>query len=98
MAQEYDNTNSILVAKNDKKGNEKAPDYRIALDVEGSPFVGGLWLRKSDKFITDANPSGAYMSGKVEPKRVTGESVSQPVKISNTNVPKEEDFEDSIPF
>ena len=93
MAQEYDNTNAILVTKNDKKGNEKAPDYRITLDVDGSPFTGGIWLRKSDKFISDVNPTGAYMSGKVEPKRVNGEQ-SKPVSKADPM----DDLDSEIPF
>jgi hypothetical protein len=97
MAQEYDNTNSILVTKNDKKGNDKAPDYRITLDVNGSPFTGGLWLRSSDKFASDINPKGSFMSGKVEPKRVNGDSLSVPAKTSKAS-DQMDDLESDIPF
>ena len=57
----YDNSNTIAVFKNDKKGNEKAPDYRIVLNVEGQDYTGGLWLRESEKV-------GKYMSGQISKK------------------------------
>ena len=50
----YDNTNSGVLFKNDKKGNEKAPDYKGKVNVEGNEKDIAGWIRegKSGKFIS----------------------------------------------
>ena len=50
----YDNTNSIVLFKNDKKGNEKAPDYKGKGNIDGKDKVAAGWIRegKSGKFIS----------------------------------------------
>ena len=47
MAEQYDNTNSGAIFKNDKKGNEKAPDYKGKINVDGKDKQIALWLRES---------------------------------------------------
>jgi hypothetical protein len=50
----YDNTNSGVLFKNDKKGNEKAPDYKGKVNIEGKEKDIAGWIRegKSGKFIS----------------------------------------------
>jgi uncharacterized protein (DUF736 family) len=50
----YDNTNSGVLFKNDKKGNEKAPDYKGKINVNGKELEIAGWVRegKSGKFIS----------------------------------------------
>jgi len=50
----YDNTNSGVLFKNDKKGNEKAPDYKGKVNVNGKELEIAGWVRegKSGKFIS----------------------------------------------
>ena len=50
----YDNTNSGVLFKNDKKGNEKAPDYKGKVNIEGKDKDIAGWIRegKSGKFIS----------------------------------------------
>ena len=50
----YDNANSGVLFKNDKKGNEKAPDYKGKVNVEGKEKDIAGWIRegKSGKFIS----------------------------------------------
>jgi uncharacterized protein (DUF736 family) len=50
----YDNTNSGVLFKNDKKGNEKAPDYKGKVNIEGKEKEIAGWIRegKSGKFIS----------------------------------------------
>jgi hypothetical protein len=50
----YDNTNSGVMFKNDKKGNEKAPDYKGKVNIEGKDKDIAGWIRegKSGKFIS----------------------------------------------
>jgi uncharacterized protein (DUF736 family) len=57
----YDNTNSIVLFKNDKKGNEKAPDYKGKGNIDGKDKVAAGWVRKSEKgtnyiFISFSEP------------------------------------------
>lgn len=50
----YDNTNSGVLFKNDKKGNEKAPDYKGKVNVGGKDMEIAGWIRegKNGKFIS----------------------------------------------
>lgn len=58
-----DNQGSIF--KNDKKGNEKAPDYKGTINVAGKDFSISLWVKESAK--------GKFFSASIqEPYRATG--------------------------
>ena len=46
--------------KNDKKGNEKAPDYRGELNIGGTTYKLAGWIKDGQR--------GKWMSLKVEPK------------------------------
>ena len=50
----YDNTNSAVLFKNDKKGNDKAPDYKGKGNKDGKDFELAGWVRegKNGKFIS----------------------------------------------
>lgn len=50
----YDNTNSGVLFKNDKKGNEKAPDYKGKINVNGKDYDLAGWLRegKTGNFLS----------------------------------------------
>jgi uncharacterized protein (DUF736 family) len=45
----YDNSNSAALFQNDKKGNEKAPDYKGKGQVYGKDVELAAWVRKSEK-------------------------------------------------
>lgn len=45
----YDNTNTGVLFKNDKKGNYKAPDYKGKIDVDGRPLEIAAWIREGRK-------------------------------------------------
>jgi hypothetical protein len=62
MNQQYDNTNSGALFRNDKAGNEKRPDYKGSLNIDGVDYWLSAWLR--DK----KDGSGKYMSLKAERK------------------------------
>ncbi len=81
---EYDNTNSGALFRNDKKGNDKAPDYKGNLNVDGKEKQIAAWLKTSAKGVK-------YMSLSVsEPYQAQGDAVQQ----SATAIEIEED----IPF
>jgi hypothetical protein len=42
----YDNKNTGILSANDKAGNEKRPDYRGFLDVDGKAFELSGWIRR----------------------------------------------------
>ena len=49
MEKQFDNTNRGVIFKNDNKGtNEKAPDYRGKINVDGKDKEISLWIRKSN--------------------------------------------------
>ena len=54
---EYDNTNTFTLFKNDKNGNEKAPDYSGKINVNGKDMQIAAWIREGKK--------GKFMSGKI---------------------------------
>jgi uncharacterized protein (DUF736 family) len=68
----YDNSNSAALFANDKKGNEKAPDYKGKGQVNGKDVDLAAWVRKSEKgtsylSITFSEPykkEGAFKSEK----------------------------------
>lgn len=45
--QQYDNTNAGVIFKHDKKGNDKAPDYKGKVNVDGKDKQIALWVKKS---------------------------------------------------
>lgn len=55
----YDNNNKITLFKNDKKGNEKAPDYRGTTTLNNQEYKVAMWVRTSAA-------GTKYMSGTVE--------------------------------
>lgn len=57
---DYDNTNSGVLFKNDKEGNEKRPDYKGSINVGGTEFWLSAWIKDSAK--------GKFMSLSVQPK------------------------------
>jgi len=43
----YDNTNSGVLFRNDKKETEKHPDFKGTLDVEGQEYWISSWVNES---------------------------------------------------
>lgn len=58
MAQQYDNEKRIALFPNDKGGNEKRPDYRGKLTLNGVDYKISLWSK--------TGPKGPYMAGQFE--------------------------------
>ena len=56
MNKQYDNNMSGVLFKNDKKGNEKRPDYRGTAVINGVDLNISAWLKASkktgDKFLS----------------------------------------------
>lgn len=60
---EYDKTNTGLLTRNDKQGNEKRPDYRGFLNVGGADFELAGWIHKRR---SDGRP---FLSLTVQPSK-----------------------------
>jgi hypothetical protein len=42
----YDNTNSGMLARNDKKETEKHPDFKGSINVDGVDYWLSAWVRE----------------------------------------------------
>jgi uncharacterized protein (DUF736 family) len=58
----HDNTNQGALFKNDKQGNERWPDYRGQINVNGTEYWISAWLKSS-------KAGQKYMSLSVQPKQ-----------------------------
>jgi uncharacterized protein (DUF736 family) len=54
----YDNTNTAVIFKNNKKENEKHPDYRGTINVDGRELEISLWIKDGK--------AGKFFSGKIQ--------------------------------
>lgn len=83
---EYDNTNTGAIFRNEKKAEDKHPDYTGSLDVNGVPHYLDGWIRHKK------DGSGSFLSVRIKPK-----GQSQPSRQQST--PKQQQSDDSdIPF
>jgi hypothetical protein len=62
----YDNTNSGLLARNDKQGNDSRPDYRGSINVDGREYWLSAWIKTGRDGTKLAGQK--YMSLSVQPK------------------------------
>lgn len=73
----YDNTNSGILTKNDKGGNESRPDYKGSINVGGVDYWLSAWIKTGRDGTKLAGQK--YMSLSVQPKNANyGESAPSP--------------------
>lgn len=85
---DYDNKNSGVLFRNDKKDNEKQPDYKGSFTNEqGVEMDLAAWQRTSKRGL-------AFLSVKVSKKWV-GDEIATP---EQTPVTDPKGFDDPIPF
>jgi hypothetical protein len=69
---EYDNNNSGVLFKNDKKGNERSPDYTGKVNVEGKEMRLAAWIKEGK--------AGKFMSLKLSYPQGGPQSISTPAQ------------------
>jgi hypothetical protein len=83
---EYDNTNSGILSRNDRKTSDKHPDFTGLLNVEGTDFWLSGWVKERK------DGSGKFFSLAVRRKE---ESQARP---SSAEKAKQQAVDDDIPF
>ena len=82
MAEQYDNTNSFALFKNDKGDNESRPDYTGNITLEGGKEMRmAAWIRTSQSGLK-------FLSGRI----------SEPQEKSDTNNASVEGADADVPF
>lgn len=79
---DYDGTNQGVLFQNDKDGNEKRPDYKGKLNVDGKDYELAGWKRVSKK-------GQPFLSLKIEEQRKPTDSNSGWEKARATFKPDE---------
>ena len=96
---EYDDTNRGILFREKEKTNPKAPDYKGKVDVEGVEWRIAGWIRTSGKdgsrFLSLSIEKPWTGGGGGSPGS-DGERAQEFQKPAET--PKQDDFDDSIPF
>lgn len=83
MSQQYDNTDTFVLFKNDKGDNPKRPDYTGTINIDGTDYKLAAWIKDGRK--------GKFMTGKI------GEEVEQREETQQGRRQDALD-DDSIPF
>ena len=84
---EYDNNNRGVLFKNDKKGNDKRPDYRGSAVIDNIDLNISAWIKRSQK------TGDAFMSLKFEPKQA-----ARPKTMAEQNPEKFKFNDEDLPF
>ena len=82
---QYDNTNRGSIWKNDDKENDKHPDFKGSLNVNGVEYWVSAWKRKPD-----ANPKAPALSFSVKPKDAPAPAPAQeavPTQVADDAIP-----------
>jgi uncharacterized protein (DUF736 family) len=64
--------NTGAIFKNDKKGNDKSPDYKGSINVDGKDLEIALWVKDSQK-------GEKFFSAKIQEKKAKGEYKGSPI-------------------
>lgn len=81
---DYDNSNTGVLFKNDRKTEDKHPDYTGSFyDDKGGEYFCDAWVKKSKS-------GGSFLSFRVKPKQARRQETS--------SRPLSQELDDDIPF
>ncbi len=86
----YDNTNSGVLFKNDRKESAKHPDYQGNINVDGVEFWLSAWIKEGQK--------GKFMSLSVKKKEQRAQEQRAPKAPAKAASDWDESADSDIPF
>lgn len=91
---QYDNTNSGILSKNDRREKDTHPEYTGTINVEGVDYWLSAWVKERK------DGSGKFFSLSVRPKQAQAPAPRQQQKpASKAKGVSMEEFDDSdVPF
>jgi hypothetical protein len=93
---QYDNTNSGILTRNDKGDNERRPDYKGSINIDGQDYWLSAWIRTGSEGSKLAGQK--YMSLKAELKEQQS-APARPKTVAKSKPQVADAFEDQeIPF
>ena len=81
---QYDNTNRFALFRNDRRENDKHPEYTGTLNVDGVEYWISAWIKEGQR--------GKFFSGSVKPKENNMAKVRDQLQGSAPPI------DDDIPF
>jgi hypothetical protein len=75
----YDNTNSLVIFKNNKKEKDTHPDYTGSINVEGKDYSVSLWIKEGK--------AGKFFSGKIQEPFKKMENTSDKIARESSGLP-----------
>jgi hypothetical protein len=76
---DYNNENRVVIFKNNKKTDEKQPEYTGTINVEGKEYSVSLWVKDGK--------AGKFFSGKIQEPFKKMENTSDKIKNESSGLP-----------
>ena len=87
---DFDDTNTWVLFRNERKEKENQPDYTGNINIEGEEFRLAAWVKTSKQ-------GKKFFSGRVSPKD-DGYKPAATKPRGNPSPPPADDFDSDIPF